>query len=372
MARSNDNSHVRNFTKSIIRKRCSTNIESLPDELVFLILLELPAEDIYDSAMLVCKKWYEMIDTDEFVHSHFQHSTPGLLIQNRTHKYDRAVFAAIRKGKIEISKFGYKFTDRALASCNGLVLNHYSENDYALQIVNPATKQRLFVTPPFTKKVSRHNSFGIVHVASTMAYKVFHTYFHYTNEYLYTWGCSLLTVGVDKYWRRVHIRPVFQETTIVHTTQQTTEGFMHWIWSNDCVLTLNVETEVITSTPVPRGCKHVPKWYLSKGKYLSLVALCGDSSFDVWEMKSETGEWTKTYKVDFEPLSKYGRVTPVAWLKHGEVLVLSGSDLTRVCTTYNVLTREIDCFELDDYCNDHIFKIHTNSLVSLDGIEVGY
>ncbi|KAL3629273.1 hypothetical protein CASFOL_026495 [Castilleja foliolosa] len=56
-----------------------TDIKSLPDEVLFEVLVRLSAQDIYDLARLVCSKWYHMIHTRAFIYAHLQRSTYGLL-----------------------------------------------------------------------------------------------------------------------------------------------------------------------------------------------------------------------------------------------------------------------------------------------------
>ncbi|KAL3629277.1 hypothetical protein CASFOL_026499 [Castilleja foliolosa] len=58
-----------------------TEIESLPDEVLFDVLVRLQARDIYDLARLVCRKWYHMIHTRTFIYAHLQRSTYGLLFR---------------------------------------------------------------------------------------------------------------------------------------------------------------------------------------------------------------------------------------------------------------------------------------------------
>lgn len=72
-----------------------TNMESLPNDLVFKILVKLPAKDIYKGAMLVHHNWSV---PRAFVYTNLQRSTQGLLIQ-RTDQNCFCTFVAINKAE---------------------------------------------------------------------------------------------------------------------------------------------------------------------------------------------------------------------------------------------------------------------------------
>ncbi|GFP94977.1 putative F-box protein at1g71320 [Phtheirospermum japonicum] len=316
-----------------------TNIESLPDEIIFEILVRVPAQDIYTATRLVCRKWYKVIHTHHFIHAHLQQSTPGLLAQRTGQK----TFIARGKYLIETSKFNYDFEYRreVMSSCNGLVLK--THDDYRdLYITNPATRQH-FALP------------------------------------------TILTIGVDKDWtRRVSTRHLSLTAKNLFLSQHplTTEGFMHWTKNDsrsEYVLTLNVETEIITQFPVPRHgeTELMYYYYLPMGSYLSLLIARSKLSWEVWEMKPETGEWTKMPNIDLEAQfagSLNSALIPVGWLKCREVLVFGvGMGTSRIswssiptwdCIACNVRTGEFVKFPL--YGSLNRFLVHRNSLVWMD------
>ncbi|KAL7122740.1 hypothetical protein ACP275_01G062800 [Erythranthe tilingii] len=347
-------------------RRCklssSTNIESLPDDLLFQILLEVPAQDIQKGARLVCKKWHRIICNRRFVDAHLHHSTPGIIVDIRRHS-SPAVFAATGRGRVEISKFNFVFRDRAPASCNGLIV----EDNY---ISNPATNKR-FDLPAYSAKLGRGICYAIAYAEVSKQYKVVLMHCSKYNEPLEILKCAILTVGVDKSWRHLHMKNLSIGAPV------TTDGFVHWPRSDDThVLTLNVETEIFTETPVPKVCVQRPKYYMSTGKSLSLLVLCGGYSFEVWEMKPEMGEWTKLFKIDLEPLKgRFGHLVNkfclahirlIGWLNYPEVLALRIS-ASQLCVIYNVRTQEIDYFEVYYLSGYHNYGVHRNSLVWLSG-----
>lgn len=90
---------------------------------------------------------------------------------------------------------------------------------------------------------------------------------------------------------------------------------MHW-YSDTHIWTLNLETEIMTQTPVPRHVNNrhylfdvqyiaptsvESKYYLSTpGKSLSVLVWLSQLCWDIWDVRSETGEWTKTGHIDLK------------------------------------------------------------------------
>ncbi|KAL3615568.1 hypothetical protein CASFOL_041229 [Castilleja foliolosa] len=362
----------------------ATNIESLPDELISEILVRVPVQDLYDSTRLVCRKWYNMINTRNFAYSHVKRLTPGLLVVDRAHC--KQALLTMQKGRIEISTRSYGLDYRVEHSCcNGLLLGYpqYTNKRY---IVNPVTKQR-FSLPPFganpvtnlhirpPRRLMVREIFSLAYDASSRSYKVVCTsYTHHDHGLV----CAIMTVGVDTDWKRrvstQHLSNKAKE--LFYGFSLTTRGFVHWV-ENGCVeyvVTMNVESEIITEIPGPcllHDGKILWKNYLPMENYLSLFIGRREFSCDVWKMKPETGEWTKMYNIDLVPqkvpklllfkthLLKHMR--PSGWSNNGEVLFFC------FCETffaYNVRTLEIDSCELR--LSGNLVYDHRNSLVWLD------
>ncbi|KAL3615465.1 hypothetical protein CASFOL_041126 [Castilleja foliolosa] len=365
-------------------KNGRSNINSLPDEIVFDILARVPAQDIYGAVRSVCLKWNQMIRTHKFVNTHLHHSTYGLLIQKRIQRSLKLTFMSLsRQGQIELRSLNYDLEHRIwCSSCNGLILECERENKLALYITNPVTMQR-FSLPPFAlldPYVGFYYS-AIAYASLSMEYKVVGVYRN--REYL--WGCTILTVGVDESWRPVcaqHLSLEAKENLAVR--QLTTEGFVHWAYKGNCVLTLNVETEIITEYRVPSSDDD-RVFYFSTGKYLSMLIEHGGWSWEVWEMKPETGEWTQLPEIDlkdrmyeiFEGSSERSRIYksaaligspifPVGWLEYREVLVylVSCSAQHRIRIVWNIQLKELEFVDLG--FSSKVIFFHRNSLSWLD------
>ncbi|KAL3651471.1 hypothetical protein CASFOL_004473 [Castilleja foliolosa] len=316
----------------------ATNLlESFPDDVLFEILLRVPAHDLYDSTRLVCRKWYNMIHTRNFAHSHFQRLTPLLLTVDRINR-EQAIMT-MQNGRIEISKWSYMVGHRlVLSSCNGLVLESNS-NPKGLYITNHVTKQH-FALPPFLpEKVMTRKLFALAYVASSCAYKVVGVSYPINRDRDLV--CAIMTVGVDTDWRR--------RVSTQHLSLKAKKLFY-------C---MNVESETITQIPGPclrddgesLWCRYIPT-----ESYLSLFIGRGEFSWEVWKMKPEIGKWTKMPSINLEPqkVPKYlffefeqrrflgPMLKPIGWSNSLEVLFFKVCFHTGIFVAYNFRTREID------------------------------
>ncbi|KAL3629259.1 hypothetical protein CASFOL_026481 [Castilleja foliolosa] len=129
------------------KRKSLTDIESLPDELLVEVLVRLRDQDIYDSASLVCRKWYHMIHTRTFIYAHLQRSTYGLLFLSTFGRMGNSIFIALgESGRVEISeenRYNKLIRIPVQTSCNGLSLEYQKGSKYNLYVKNPATKQIL-------------------------------------------------------------------------------------------------------------------------------------------------------------------------------------------------------------------------------------
>lgn len=93
---------------------------------------------------------------------------------------------------------------------------------------------------------------------------------------------------------------------------------------------------MLTVSKLPFSQEYVMKnnmYYLSTGRFLSLLVGSGDFSWEIWGMRSETGEWRKVlpdvklgaqkYRLKQLASAEEGQVwEPLGWVKYPEVLAL--------------------------------------------------
>ncbi|KAI8556553.1 hypothetical protein RHMOL_Rhmol05G0262400 [Rhododendron molle] len=113
---------------------------SLPDELIFEILVSLPAHVLYNSTRYVCRQWYKIIHNPLFCKEQLLHSSTGLLLQDR-HVPHIAQFAEFGEMSATPTDIKFMFPSRVLSTCNGLVLFRNPHDPSTLHLANPLTKQ---------------------------------------------------------------------------------------------------------------------------------------------------------------------------------------------------------------------------------------
>ncbi|KAL3629232.1 hypothetical protein CASFOL_026454 [Castilleja foliolosa] len=382
MVECNNCSTHTSYPRSCERKRL-TDIESLPDELLFEVLVRLEAQDIYDSARLVCSKWYHMIHTHTFIYAHLQRSTYGLLFQS-TWGDDSFFITVGESGEVEISENRYsKLRYPVVSSCNGLLLDFKRQIDYKyddIYVSNPATRQ-IISLPHFDDAKINYCLYGIAYAAASMEYKAVVLFCPGEDKKTMLF---ILTIGVDNSWRTVGSECKSLQTKEFFDAPLITEGFVHWyIRDTNEVLTMDIETEIITETsgPIHRVVYgNQRKILLSTGIYLSLLIPCGKFSWEVWEMKPKIDyRWRKVWDISLEAHkwsliqrnlnNQYEHLIPVGWLKYLEVLVFVVDNRNYGdFFVLNLLTQEIDIIGdfFADCCNYGIV-VHKNSLVWLGG-----
>ncbi|CAA0809526.1 Unknown protein [Striga hermonthica] len=338
---------------------CAQNnlLISLHDDLLFKILLNLSAEDIYRASLACRSLYYRTILSEKFVNLHFRQTEEYDLLFRFSYAPTHELIAflvSMKQGSVTVSD--YKSIFIFDTSCNGLILQHNS----VIRVVNPVTG-RSFRLPPIPKNAMLTRCcLGYSEVSK--AYKVTLAYIARRRGP----RRAILTVGVDKSWRDLGTvivdklwsylgtdrlmefantlgRPLVTES-FIHGRPLVTEGFIHFIYG-DTVLTLNVETEVITETRVPLLFPVYPpkymRWYLSTGKALTLVVRFEDGLFRVWEMVLSGNcyywrEWERQIVLESR-LQEVREVCgdkyrPVGWLQQMEVLVFEGLSEKWRCT----------------------------------------
>ncbi|XP_057775987.1 uncharacterized protein LOC130994883 [Salvia miltiorrhiza] len=351
------------------KKGMPTNIESLSTDLLFEILLRLPADHLYERARLVCRRWCHIIHSHAFINAQMHSSTYGLLLSPLNWSNTLPLYVtANADGGIHTSDLNHISKLEVLATCNGLALE-FDFKDRLLRLVNPAKKQSLLLPRLSRGATYAWPTYGFAYSAASLAYKV-------VLHYLQTDYClHVLTVGVDESWRHVevhhllgHVRPC-----LLNKTPLTSEGFVHWGRGRYCA-TMDVDTEIITLSEAPYEYHESNYYYLSTGRCVSLLVACGDLSWEVWEMKAETSEWRKALpNVDLGAqkcrIQQFadGDLKPLGWVKYPQVLAFCSRMEIGHCIFYNLDTHQLHCIKLpQSYSNGYEAFPHKNNLIWLN------
>ncbi|CAA0809532.1 Unknown protein [Striga hermonthica] len=338
------------------------NLLSLPDDLLWKILLNLSAQDIY-RASLVCRSlYYHTIRSEEFVNLHlWQTDEYGLffrfiyaptreLIDNYRHYSRRIVFVSMKQGRVMVSDYYYPYKPNLMleTSCNGLIPDYiYYDTLSGVHLANPVMG-RAFQLPPLPENAMSMKC-CVGYAEASNAYKVALAY----TVGIKRWDArrAILTVGVDKSWRHLATDHLTESSLSLLVV---TEGFIHSIFG-DTITTLNVETEVMTETwaPVPVYNHHKYKnCYLSTGKALTVVVQVEDGVFRVWEMvRGDSYYWRELERQivlgsrrmrEIREVCGCGDkdlvyISPVGWLQQMEVLVFVAKSKCRACEVFYVV-----------------------------------
>ncbi|CAA0809530.1 Unknown protein [Striga hermonthica] len=331
------------------KKLCAQNslLISLPDDLLLKILSNLSAQDIYYRASRVCRKlYYHTIRSEEFVNLHLRQQTEdyGLLFRfiynptrgfvNDKYPSPHVAFVSMKQGRVTVSDHYYAYKSGFWSGCNGLILEYnFPVPSSGVLVVNPVTGGAFRLPPlPENKKFMQC---CVGYVEASKAYKVALSYYDAAGRDT-RW--AILTVGTDSWWRNLATNQYSIDAAI--RLPLVTEGFIYFFLQNT-VLTLNLETEVMTEIRAPKHPKG-KKQYLSTGKSLTLVVQVEEFVFQVWEMVC--GDHSCYYWRKWEHQIALGNeiqslfcIQPVGWLQQMEVLVFTSTSINEPCKVFYVI-----------------------------------
>ncbi|KAK3040383.1 hypothetical protein RJ639_026788 [Escallonia herrerae] len=325
--------------KSKRTRKTKAGLPILPEEVIFNILLWLPAKVIYDVMRCVCREWYNIIRDSNFINAHLLQSTSGLLIYNCRFP-ELAHFVEMKDSDVTVTEERYPLPISVCATCNGLVLYLDDLTMSRLYVANFVTKQQMLL-PLVTHTDAIFCS--LAYSASTREYKVVHNYTDIKGNFCF----EILTVGVDKAWRPVRTEHLCCANLRTICSISVCIGkFMYWAGgSSPCILSLDVETDRLSLLPIPKGC-NVRKDLIAMGNFLCMTTVLSELSWDIWLLIDvKTGEWTKLHTIDLEDhryvcermldpdkLPLY----PVASLNNGELLIFHGKLPSKTRISLNV------------------------------------
>ncbi|XP_058214499.1 F-box/kelch-repeat protein At3g23880-like [Rhododendron vialii] len=352
----------------------------LPFEITIVILSRLPVKSLLRFKS-VCKNWYDLIKTHDFVAKHLQTQSTinrtSLLVtgynrETETHQMSLLFNDGLINGPINLDFAPFlngrinKYTGMnyfyIVGICNGLVCIHFSPDLYPLILCNPSTGQ--FREIPNSKWVwpdemdfnvygetVKRVSFGFGFHPSANDYKLIRIvlYFSYAGEPVIE--ADLYVMSTDT-WREIHVDKVsvfFGEmnnfgrfTSYVQIGESSASavinGVFYWpafvIPSDEViVMSFNMGDEVFRKIRTPvflgRGFNETI-WRFTKLTYqkiwqftelkdkLALVIHSNERCLDVWVLNEDQKSWTNQFKVgSFPRISRY-----VRYGENGEIRVV--------------------------------------------------
>ena len=357
------------------KKSC---VPSLPEDIVFFILVRLPADILHNSAQCVCWQWYSIIHNPCFIYEHLRHSTTsGLFIQYDMLPYTPC-FAELGKTNATVTEVNFPFPIEVLATCDGLVLFRDRQNrdglelfrdrkNMTIRVANPLIKKVVSV-PPLTVQGYHYSAFSLACTRSTREYKVVVTYG--SNIRIEDFDCMVVTLGKDHAWKLTNNSKKFPNSwrKLLRYCPLSKGGFLYWTYFDfPSVVTLDVESELFYEFPSPAvlcGGGYTAVHCLIRGKSLScMVQFLGSPGimfWDVWDLCDPmSGEWKKLYRIEWDFKKRRSRqvfkgllsrpdvktaFVPIAWVNNGEVVLFCVSCSPGPYIAYNVKTGETFTF----------------------------
>ncbi|GMP51025.1 hypothetical protein CsSME_00017416 [Camellia sinensis var. sinensis] len=364
------------FKDNIPRKEVEQFFANLPEDIMFDILVKVPARDLHENVRLVCKAWKGMISTSNFIAQNALQVKPKLLIQSVT--FMRPWYVKVKAMEVDEERLDYKLSDfelpqsvRVRSSCNGLLLVSDMRKMRVLQVMNLVTKCCLTLPlhPPFCIHKGCGAALGFD--PCTKKYKVVHI-------------CTLLfrfeifTIdGSDNAWKRVcgpwkhPFEWPFDLDFHLNDPVLVNERFVHWyVNSDEYVISIDLSNERVIKTHLPDHGKGIDKHrytLLELDGYLSLVHNASNTQIDVWILEDFHSQiWLKKHSIlaesikytisnDSSSCSKQenafpnlSKLVPLASTRKGEILIFkhksSGTDFRFYL--YETKNREMKKFKM--------------------------
>ncbi|KAK9284048.1 hypothetical protein L1049_012308 [Liquidambar formosana] len=344
----------------------------LHEDLIFNILVRLPADVLHKSMRLVCKGWANIIRHPLFIEAHLLRANTGIFVES-IDSPGCARFFEIKDGEVRVTELKRQFPRRMVASCEGVSLFTDPIDHRALYVANPATLQVTKLPYLNLPPNPLFFSSSIARISPTGQYKVVHAY--KDSRKVCHW--LLLTVGVDNSWRKIDCHPAIGSGQIdLECFPVSVGGVVYWIDfefyldGDNYFLAMDMGDETIHKVPIPSG-RTDPCTYLKMGSYLSSFTLILPSTlqFEVCVLKDMCrGEWAKVYVINIGTGGGIPRnlfcVFPIGWINSDQILILEAlTSQGDVLLAYNVETQETKLVDFE-LCGCEFSQIHTNSLVS--------
>ncbi|XP_074309957.1 F-box protein At3g08750-like [Silene latifolia] len=213
------------------------NILSLPRDIIFNILILIPATVLHQVVRYVCKQWNDILNDPRFIKTQCQSSSACLLIQTMTQQHNVYYI----EGDV-LTQVAFPNTGKIYGSCNGLVLFQNFSYPQILSVINPVTKVKISL-PPLHWLGTLISSIGFA-ITSCGHYKVMVKL--PDEDHRPKIQVMVFTIGVDKAWRIIDLQiNSIMDHNIIVCPAFFIAGMMYWYYSNHTCYALDVDTETI-------------------------------------------------------------------------------------------------------------------------------
>ncbi|XP_057467644.1 F-box protein CPR1-like [Actinidia eriantha] len=382
-----------------VQKRASTNQMKkqgrgfhdihFSNELLFKIFLLLPAESLH-RASFVCKAWFNLINSSNFVEAHILQAEPIIMFLKSVSPPRPKTFSI--ESKLSLSKFSRRETDNSpvdylsyvevqngegkeiesnisgfqkiLATCNGLVLATREET-IGLLVINPVTRNVLAL--PQDTLLSCAACYGFVFSHLSREYKVVHLFWDKSTSV----ACEILSL-TTRSWRTVdgpsseHFRGFFLHKPVA------ANGSLHWLPSSggcSCIVSMGIDDEKFHTRILPNRSRRNDR-LVEIGGLLSFVTHVVEDTLEIWILKESEGEgWVKRHTITGRGIRN---LLPICTMKRGRELFFVIERDHKLCA-YDMETLEMRAVEYDGVAlwRRHTYfscLAHVNTLASWESL----
>ncbi|XP_074318936.1 uncharacterized protein LOC141655777 [Silene latifolia] len=285
-----------------------TRVMDLPREVIFNILLFLPAKLLQEVVRYVCKQWYDIVIEPSFIRAHCQMPTTTTSASFIIQCHERHKVYCFDKDVIKIL---LPFPAMIKGSCNGLVLLCDSIWDpQKIYLANPLRKLIVSLPPvvPVAMEIPSYTTCSFA-LNSSGQYKMVHF-----TVYIQSQICEMgvFTIGFDKAWRRIDLQhllgiPLRNEVNVMlHALSNhglLIVGFLYWPITYTHFLSMDVDTETFYKISWPTDIDRSPY----KSRFISMETALGlmtedDKKHGMWKLLKLTdvksSEWTEITMMD--------------------------------------------------------------------------
>ncbi|KAL6515490.1 hypothetical protein OROHE_018524 [Orobanche hederae] len=300
----------------------------LPEHLIEEILVKLPVDSL-SRFRCVCKSWYDLIKSSDFVERHLlkHHYNSNdnindeeciLILRGREnrclsylsfHSYE--TLSLVSSQLLQIPMFDY-FTVNFCGPCNGLIC---ISNEETIVLCNPAIRECNVVPRPFSVSPQWRiniSALGLGFDPTTNDYKVvaMFRFSQYSGGEGYYDKAGIYNLGTNS-WREIEYEHKYPHVPDHVVNGTLFNGAFHWIvWSveeqNHSILSFDFSTEQF-------GCLELPIDYLDQDGFMSLMVLNKEYlALFAWSERDAFSE--RDQFVDVWVMREYS--VPESWKKH--------------------------------------------------------
>ncbi|XP_057468520.1 F-box protein CPR1-like [Actinidia eriantha] len=355
-------------------------------DLLFKIFLLLPAESLH-RASFVCKAWFNLINSSNFVEAHILQAEPIVMFLKSVSPPRPKTFSI--ESKLSLSKFSRRETDNSpvdylsyvevqngegkeiesnisgfhkiLATCNGLVLASRQETR-SLLVINPVTR-KVLALPRGAIILPHAASYGFVFSHLSREYKVVHLFRDDSKPI----ACEIISL-TTRLWRAVDDPPSEHFGRFFLRKPVPANGSLHWLPSSggcSCIVSMGIDDEKFHTRILPNRSRTNDR-LVEIGGFLSFVTHAAADTLQIWILKESEGEgWVKRHTITSTGIRN---LVPTCTMKRGRELFFFKTGDHHFCA-YDMETLEMRKVEFDGVAiwrHDCYFSYlpHANTLAS--------